>query len=59
MVNIHSMKISDEHPVEAWLDPLKIRALRQLQTGGILTERRLAKYIGTSHATARTFSILA
>src|SRR5438046_176716 len=46
------MKISDEAIYEYWLDPLKIQAFRQLKIGGVLTERRLAKYIGTSHVTA-------
>lgn len=46
------MFLSKNNPMEALLDPLKIRALKQLETGGVLTERRLAQYIGTSHVTA-------
>lgn len=46
------MKISQELFYEDWLGPLKIKAFRQLKVGGVLTERRLAKYIGVSHVTA-------
>ena len=46
------MLLSKNNPTEALLNPLKIGVLRQLETGGILTERRLAQYIGVSHVTA-------
>lgn len=45
------MRISQPNLIEQWLDPLKLRILLQLQTEGILTERRLAKYVGVSHVT--------
>ena len=43
------MIISQDH-IEALIDsPLKLAVIRQLATGGILTERRLAHYAGFSH----------
>lgn len=53
VIYVSNMKISDPEALLDLLDPLKIRLLRQLSQGGVLTERRLAAYTNVSHVTAR------
>ncbi len=49
------MLLTDNRIVEDLLHPLKLRLLNHLRTGGVLTERRLAQYVGTSHVTVGKF----